>query len=112
MLEAIRDLKYIGDRPIHRIRLCGRRMHDIEFNTRTNEVRFRLQPGPRKVLGDQGVDPDHIIELGLELIKAYDKRLPDKENEPAIHHLSMALAHLQKRRNRRMEKGVEGTWEK
>jgi hypothetical protein len=108
MLQYLTDYKHIGDRPVHRIRLCGRRSHDIEFNTRTNEIRLRLQPGPRSVVGDQGIDPDHIIILARDLLKEMDRHLPCEQNKEAIKHLEKAIAMMDERRLDRIERNTEG----
>ena len=109
MLDVLSAEKYIGDRPIHRVRFCGRRTYDIEMNTRTNEIRLRLQPGPRSCLGDQGIDPDHIIILALKIIEGLDEKLPCRENDITIHHLTEAVKWQQQRRERRIKDGTEGT---
>lgn len=109
MLDSLADKKYIGDRPIHRFRMCGRRMYDIEFNTKTNEVRLRLQPLPRSIVGDQGLDPDHIITLARDLIQELDKKVPCKENKLTIEFLNTAIGLQEARRSDRIHREVEGT---
>jgi len=112
MLQYISDLKYIDDRPIHRIRVCGRRSHDIEFNCKTNEIRLRIQPGPRSIFGDQGIDPSHIVSLALSLYEMLDRKLPCEQNKKTIACLKNALTSQKERTRDRIEREVEGTWTK
>lgn len=107
-LETFFYKKYVLDRPIHKIHLCGRRVHDVTINTKNHEVIFRCQPAHRGAVADQGVDPDHIIAFARDWIEGLNKQVYCRENDHAIEQLNLALDWLQKRREDRISRNVEG----
>ena len=108
-LESFSKKTYCLDRPIHKIHLCGRRLHDITVNVRNHEVLFRCQPAHRGAVGDQGIDPDHMIAFARDWIEALNKTVNCRENDHAIEQLNLALDWLETRRKDRIERQVEGT---
>lgn len=111
MLEVLDGQKFIGDRAINRTRFCQRGYNDFEFNTRTNEIHIRLQPAPRKIVGDQGVDPKHLIILCRDIFVGLNKRISCKENEMTIELLNQCIELQNQRDKDRIARKVEGTIE-
>jgi hypothetical protein len=74
-----------------------------------NSVSFTIQDGPVKENGVNGCQVDTIIETARVMIDGLNKKFPCRENALAITKLEEALMWLDKRRQDRVAREVEGT---
>lgn len=59
-----------------------------------------------------GAFVEHVIMAVIDRLKFYQgTKFESNQNEHALHHLNMALTHLNMRTREREERGVEGTLE-
>lgn len=77
--------------------------HDV------NSIAFTIQNGPVKENGCNGCQVDTLIETARVMIDGLNKKYPCRENALAITKLEEALMWLDKRRQDRIERNVEGT---
>lgn len=82
--------------------------HHIYIRHDKNSLTFTLQNGPVKENGVNGCQVDEVITAAMLMIEGLDDRFPCKENKAAIFHLQEALYLLNKRREEREARGVEG----
>lgn len=80
----------------------------VFVNHEANEVAFRIQNGPIKEVGVNGCQVDTVIETAKIMIEGLNAKFPCRENAMAITKLDEALLWLEKRKNDRVARGVEG----
>jgi hypothetical protein len=69
-----------------------------------------IQNGPRKEVGENGVDIEVLGELWLDILKDFNSgEYRCRENSITITKLEEALMWQQKRRENRIKREVEGT---
>ena len=73
------------------------------------QVCFRIQSGPIKESGVNGLQIDEVIRWAKEKIERFNRAFPSRENTNVIIKLDEALLWLLKRRLDREARGVEGT---
>ncbi|MFK5882809.1 MAG: hypothetical protein QM489_00515 [Candidatus Izemoplasma sp.] len=76
--------------------------HDV------NSLSFTLQNGPIKENGINGCQVDEIIEAAKQILLGLNANYPCKENACAITHLEEAGMWLNKRKQDRIKRDVEG----
>lgn len=76
--------------------------HDV------NSLSFTIQNGPIKENGVNGCQIDTIIEAAKIMIEGLNAKFPCRENALVVTKLDEALLWLQKRKNDRQKRGVEG----
>ena len=112
-LETIKELKnslngeitHLDENTILDISLpCGY----IVVDTISNSVSFKLQNGPIKEVGVNGVQIDDMIYIAMKIIEGLNKNFPCDENKNAFSHLKSALSYLELRKIRREKQGNEG----
>jgi hypothetical protein len=107
-LETLKNVEKIGDFEI------SRDIHDWEVDKNVviddtyNIIGFKLQKGPIKEVGVNGCQVDTIIEAAKLIIEGLNAQFPCAENSEAIDSLNNALHWLNKRRENREKRGVEG----
>ena len=72
------------------------------------QVTFVLQDGPIKEVGINGVQIDAVIEWVKDVVDAFNKRFPCRENSMIITKLDEALLWSIKRKLDREKRNVEG----
>ena len=80
----------------------------IMINDKTNTLAFRLQNGPIKEVGVNGVPVDTLIEAAKIIIDGLNKKFPCIENATCILKLDAALDALSERKKNREKRNVEG----
>ena len=73
-----------------------------------NMISFRIQNGPIKEVGENGCQVDTLIHAAKLIIEKLNENFQSSRNMKAIGHLNLALAALQKRKEDREKRGVEG----
>ena len=73
-------------------------------------IEIKLQSGPIKEVGVDGVQIDDVIELTKNIIEGFNKDHSCRENSIVITKLDEALLWLMKRTKDREKRGVEGTY--
>lgn len=81
----------------------------IVINDRDNAICFRIQKGPVKEVGVNGVQIDRLFEIGLGILAVLNRKHGCAHNDEAIAHFRRGLRCLRARKKDRMERGVEGT---
>lgn len=82
--------------------------HYIYLRHDKNSLTFTLQNGPVEENGINGCQVDEVIRAAMLMIEGLDEKFPCLENKAAISDLHQALYWLQKRREDREARGVEG----
>lgn len=72
-------------------------------------LRIKVQRGPIKENGVNGIQVDALIEHAKACLDDFNRRMPCRENSLAITKLDEALMWLQRRTENREARGVEGT---
>jgi len=75
-------------------------------------IEIKLQSGPIKEVGVNGVQIDDVLELVRNIIEGFNIQYPCRENSIVITKLDEALLWLLKRKMDREKRGVEGTYAK
>jgi hypothetical protein len=76
----------------------------------SSRITIEIQNGPRKEVGDNGVDVDVLGELWLDILKDLNSsEFRCRETSITITKIEEALMWQQKRRENREKFGVEGT---
>lgn len=74
---------------------------------------IKFQKGPVKEYGINGCQNEHLIEIVIERLQAFQSgEFSCRENAIAITKLEEALMWLNKRTNDRIQLGIEGTSQK
>ena len=80
----------------------------VEIDKDQNTIKFTLQEGPIKEVGENGCQIDFIIYCTRLIIADFNRRFPCRENSCAITHLDEAMMWLKKRTEDREKRGAEG----
>lgn len=105
-LETLKDLTEVDGFSV------GRTIEGADYifiDDDANIILFEIQNGPIKEKGVNGCQVDQIIHVAKLMIEGLDKKFPCQENKGAIASLEGALLWLDKRKNNREARGVEGT---
>lgn len=120
-LETLKGIKEIGGYPVGD---CDSDDHDDLTGAGWNEyekthpiwvdhirgwLMFKMQTDPVKEVGVNGCQVDTLIEAAKLMLEGLDDKLPCSDNNEAIRCLSSALYWLKERKNKREQRGVEGT---
>jgi hypothetical protein len=113
-LETLADIKEIGSyRVCHVEDFLDTTVEDFDapiiINHGTNTIAFTLQKGPIKEVGANGVQIDTLILTCKQIIEGLNKKFSCYENVLAMEGLKDSLTALEKRKQNREERGVEGT---
>ena len=73
-----------------------------------NRVSFRIQDGPIKEVGVNGIQVTDMLEYVLEVYKSLNKAFPCRENSLTITHIEEALHWQDARTKDRLKRQVEG----
>jgi hypothetical protein len=76
--------------------------HDV------NMISFRIQDGPIKENGVNGCQVDTLLHTALVIIRGLNRKFPSTDNDIAIAKIGSALVALDRRKNERIARGVEG----
>jgi len=76
--------------------------HDV------NSLSFTIQNGPIKEVGVNGCQVDEVIKAAKIIIEGLNTKYPCRENSMVITKLDEAIMWLEKRKNDRLARGVEG----
>lgn len=77
--------------------------------SKTSSVKFTLQNGPVKDVGENGCQIDDIISWVRDLLEDFNEKVSCYETERAIERLENALLWLTVRKKNREARKVEGT---
>ena len=83
-------------------------IQQIEGTHGPKQVTFKLQDGPIKEVGVNGVQIDDVIEWVKTVIEGFNARFPCRENSMIVTKLDEALLWSLKRKLDREKRGVEG----
>lgn len=72
-------------------------------------IQFKLQDGPIGEYGINGCQIDTMIDVATQIIAHFNQTFPCIENNTALIKLTEALMWLNKRKQDRINRGVEGT---
>ena len=112
-LEVLKDIKEIGGFEVGHV-ICPLSVTEyaitrpVVINHHKNFIGFKIQNGPIKEVGVNGVQVDTLIEAAKMIIEGFQKNFPCRENSVAITKLDEALLWLLKRKLDREKRGVEG----
>jgi hypothetical protein len=95
--KTCNDFSFLADIDKHYIKVAG------------STITFQIQDGPRKMFGVNGCQVDAIGEAFLRIIENFDSQFPCVENKAAVANIKSAIGWLEKRTNRRVITGIEGT---
>lgn len=73
-----------------------------------NSLSFTIQNGPIKENGVNGCQVDTVIEAAKAILEGLNKNFPCRENAMAITKLDESLMWLNKRKQDRINRNVEG----
>jgi len=116
-LETLKELETIGGFKIVRKKPDNmpweefdktRDEYPINITERLNTISFKIQNGPVKENGVNGCQVDTLIHAAKHIIEKLNENFPSSYNLEAIGNLNKALASLQKRKEDRENRGVEG----
>jgi hypothetical protein len=116
-LETIKDLTEIGGFKIIRVKPEDMSWEDfdklrdefpINITERMNTISFKLQNGPIKEVGINGCQVNTLIEAAYAILEGLNNNFPCFENAMALQKLKQSLLWLNKRKEDREKRGVEG----
>ena len=117
-LETLKDIKEIGGFKIVRDKPVDmswedfdktRNEYPVNITDKMNCISFKIQDGPTKENGVNGCQVDTLIRVAKVMIEGLNEKFPCFENEIAVKGLQLALFGLNKRKQDRKARGVEGT---
>lgn len=108
-LETLAEVKKIGGVEVKRVEWNHPPGNFIELNDAHNAITFKIQDGPIKKKGVNGCQVDQLIETAKMMLEGLNKKVPARETSLAVTRLEEALMWLDKRRQDRTARGVEGT---
>ena len=73
-----------------------------------NSITFTIQDGPIGEKGINGCQIDDLVDVSARIIRKLNKEFPCRENSITIGKLEEALMWLNKRKEDREKRGVEG----
>ncbi len=77
-------------------------------NNSLSHIEVKLQSGPIKEVGVDGVQIDDVLEMTKNIIEGFNMDHPCFENEMTITSIEKALIWSKIRKNDREKRGVEG----
>ena len=80
----------------------------VEIGEDENTIKFHIQEGPIKEVGENGCQVDMMIYLAATIIRSFNSHFPCRDNSCAITHLDEALMWLEKRTRDREKRKFEG----
>ena len=83
----------------------------IQWNEETYMLQAKIQQGPIKEVGVNGVQVDDVIEWCKDMITKFNSQASCRENAMVITKLDEALHWLDHRTKDREGREVEGTYE-
>ena len=113
-LETLEGVKEIDGYKVKKVTTYSQMgFHEYIFiNFETNEITFRLQDGPREIVGENGCQVDTIAHTLVKIIDGLNEKFPCRENSLTITKLQEAIHWLDHRTKDRTKRGVEGLDEK
>jgi hypothetical protein len=81
----------------------------FSWDPATSELRIKLQDGPIKEVGSNGIQIDEVVEWCRDMIRGWNVKHPCRANSLVITKLEEALLWLMGRKLDRIGRGVEGT---
>jgi len=117
-IEVVADNTLDGKQDAHKYVICNKELIDVT-DPKTGKISkigcvfhadIDFQNGPVKDKGINGIQNEHLLQIVADRLKFFQNEdLACKENEKALIHIKLALKWLNKRTDRRIEHGVEGT---
>lgn len=107
-LETLKDVKDVGGFEINHTPYQPNRNFHVLVNHDTNTIAFTIQNGPIKEKGVNGCQVDTMIEAAKLIIEGLNDKFPCRENSMTITKLDEALMWLNKRKQDREKRSVEG----
>ena len=117
-VRVLKSVKSVGEAGIHyisadlphddRIPLIGDVVVEEHTGNIGGSITLHIQEGPIAENGVNGTQVDTLIHLAKAMIAGFNEEFPASHNTKAIGHLELALAALQKRKEDRVKRGVEG----
>lgn len=112
-LKHFKNIEKVNDQPIKLVstqfELLDRVLEDhIIVDDRKAVVAFKLQDGPIKEYGKNGVQIDDVLAFCRQVIHNFNKDYPCEQNLTAILSIDCALDALEDRRKDREQRNVEG----
>lgn len=80
----------------------------IIVNHRENTITFKIQNNPIKESGENGCQVDTILATCHIIITGLNKKFKSPYNDMACNNIFLALAALDKRKQDRIKRNVEG----
>ena len=80
----------------------------LEWNQNRFELSAKIQCGPIKVVGVNGCQIDDVIKFARDFISRLNMEFPCRENSLVITKLEEAEMWLNRRKQDREKRGVEG----
>ena len=108
-LETLKGIDKIDGFEVKRVSWNQPKENFIEINDEGNAITFKIQNGPIKENGINGCQVDTMIAAARKIIEKFNKQFPCRENSVAITKLDEAMMWLNKRKQDRIERNVEGT---
>lgn len=93
---------------IHSVNDQNTEGHKYQIGHGATMTYINFQNGPVKEVGVNGVTNESLLAILINRITYLNSRFSCEENEFAMIHLKEALAHLEARTFRRIQRGVEG----
>lgn len=74
-----------------------------------NELRVRIQAGPRNEVGTNGTDAESLLSFCRGLYDSFNRKFPSPETGEVVSLLDRAVIENQRRTSKRIGAGIEGT---
>ena len=97
------------DRDIHSRTKWPNEYSHIAVDHSANTITFKIQNGPIKEVGKNGVQLTAMIEVAAHMIAELSVKYPCEENRLTLDCLSQAMKYQNERTANRETRGVEGT---
>jgi hypothetical protein len=111
-LETLEGVTEIGGFPVFSINkdqdASKYKNQSIVIDHYINSIHFILQNGPIKEVGVNGCQVDALIEAAKLIIEGLNEKFQCSQNAWAVKHLEHALYFLNKRKEYREKRQVEG----
>lgn len=105
MLETLKNLLTVEDTTVFQQYVNPY----IKVNHLDDSITFKIQNGPIKVVGKNGVQLTALIEVAKVMLIGLNEKFPCEENFNTIKYLNLALEEQKKRTADRERRNVEGT---
>lgn len=93
---------------IHSVNDTNTEGHKYQIGHGSSMTYIDFQNGPVKEVGVNGATNESLLAILIDRINYLNSQFGCEENEFALRHLKEALAHLEARTFRRIQRGVEG----